>query len=57
MKIEAYVLVMPGCEPCCSNAPWESLIGKWYRLTAEVPDPVPFVDVPAVAEPQGEPKP
>ena len=57
MRIEAYVLVTPGCEPCCAYRPWPSETGKWYRLTAEVPDPVPFVDVPAVAEPQGELKP
>ena len=60
MKIEAYVLVQPGVEPCVSSKPW-SINGcpeaKWYRMEAEVPDPIPFVDVAARAAalaPQGK---
>jgi hypothetical protein len=48
MKIEAFVLVQAGCEPCVSQKPWETAFGKWYKLTAEVPDPIPVEEVPAV---------
>ena len=48
MKIEAFVLVQSGCEPCVAQKPWETLSGKWYRLTAEVLDPFPIEEVPAV---------
>jgi hypothetical protein len=49
MKVEAYVLVSEvGGEPCVSSKPWKCDYGKWYRLTAEVPDPVPSEEVSAV---------
>lgn len=54
MKIETFVLVAPGCETYAANKPW-SLEGypsgsKWYRLTAEVPDPIPSETVASTVE-------
>ena len=53
MKVEAYVLVMPGIEPLVSSKPWATQgtpSAKWYKLTAEVPDAIPSETVEAVAE-------
>ena len=57
MKIKAYVLVQAGCEPMVSQKPWETAVGKWYCLVAEVPDPVPTEEVSAVLVPYREPWP
>lgn len=46
MKVQAFVLVSGfGYEPIVSQQPFETQSGKWYKITADVPDFIESTEV------------